>query len=149
MIWTPHTTVAAIIEQAGEFLMVEERPMPGQSVYNQPAGHLEQGESLIQAVIRETREETGWGFTPLSLVGIYRWQVPPAGDTYMRFCFQGTCQDHHPEQPLDEGIIQACWMSREQLASNPERLRSPLVMRSIDDYQAGHRYPLEILNESV
>ena len=88
MSWAPHTTVAALIERDGRFLMVEESPDGGPTVFNQPAGHLEPGESLTQAVIRETREETGWGFIPHALIGIYRWQVPENGRTYLRFCFQ-------------------------------------------------------------
>ena len=147
MIWAPHTTVAAIIEQAGRFLMVEEQTGAGAPVFNQPAGHLEEAESLLQAVMRETREETAWGFAPQTLVGVYRWQVAPAESTYLRFCFQGTCHDHRPDLPLDEGILHAVWMTREELAAVPQRLRSPLVLRCIDDYLAGHRYPLELIRD--
>jgi ADP-ribose pyrophosphatase YjhB (NUDIX family) len=147
MIWTPHTTVASIIERSGRFLMVEELSRDGKRVFNQPAGHLEEAESLLAAVIRETREETRWGFTPQSLVGIYRWQVPPAEATYLRFCFHGNGHDHQPELPLDDGILRAVWLSREELAANPQRLRSPMVLRCIDDYLAGCRYPLELLSD--
>lgn len=127
--------------------MVEELDRDGNLVLNQPAGHLEQAESLAEAVIRETREETAWGFSPDYLIGVYRWQVPPAGTTYLRFCFHGSCHDHRPDLPLDEGIQRAIWLSRDELAAQPERLRSPLVMRCIDDYLAGCRYPLELLND--
>ena len=147
MIWTPHTTVAAIVEQEGRFLMVEEQVAAGKAVLNQPAGHLEEAESLLQAVVRETREETAWGFVPQTLVGIYRWQVPPSGATYLRFCFQGTCHDHRPDIPLDEGILRAVWMTREELAAVPHRLRSPLVLRCIDDCLAGHHYPMELIHD--
>ncbi|WP_428607132.1 NUDIX hydrolase [Sedimenticola sp.] len=147
MIWTPHTTVASIIEDDGRFLMVEEMTRDGKTVFNQPAGHLEEAESLLEAVIRETREETRWGFRPHALIGIYRWQVPPAETTYLRFCFQGICHDHQPELSLDEGILRAVWMSRDELAANPEQLRSPMVLRCIDDYLAGHRYPLELISD--
>lgn len=147
MIWLPHATVAAVIESEGRFLMVEELAGGSTSVYNQPAGHLESGESLLDAVIRETREETAWQFHPEYLVGIYRWQVPPGGDTYLRFCFCGQVSGHRPEQVLDEGILAAHWLSRSQLETEPARLRSPLVMRAIDDYLAGCRHPLEILHE--
>ncbi len=147
MIWLPHTTVAAVIEADGRFLMVEERAGSGDSVYNQPAGHLEPKESLLDAVIRETLEESGWRFHPQALVGIYRWQVPPDGATYLRFCFCGRVSDHQPERPLDEGIIRASWLSRDQLIDQSRRLRSPLVLRAIDDYLAGHRHPLELLHE--
>ncbi len=147
MIWTPHTTVASVIEDDGRFLMVEELSSQGDTVFNQPAGHLEEGESLLQAVIRETREETAWGFDPVSLVGVYRWQVPPNEATYLRFCFAGSCHDHRPEQPLDDGIVRAVWMTREELIAAEDRLRSPMVLRCIDDYLAGHRYPLKLINE--
>lgn len=147
MIWTPHTTVAAVIEEKGRFLMVEEETGTGTPVFNQPAGHLEAAESLLQAVIRETREETAWGFTPQALVGVYRWRVPPAGATYLRFCFHGTCHDHRPELPLDDGILRAVWMSREELAAMPQRLRSPLVLHCIDDYLAGHRHPMSLIRD--
>ena len=147
MIWTPHTTVASIIEQSARFLMVEELDADGKTVFNQPAGHLEEAESLLDAVIRETREETGWGFTPQTLIGIYRWQVPPAETTYLRFCFHGDCHDHQPELPLDDGILRALWLSRDELAANPQQLRSPMVLRCIDDYLAGCRYPLGLIND--
>ena len=129
--------------------MVEELTSSGKTVFNQPAGHLEEAESLLDAVIRETREETAWGFIPESLIGIYRWQVPPAEATYLRFCFHGVCHDHQPELPLDDGIIRAVWMSREELAESPDRLRSPMVLRCIDDYLARCRYPLELINDLV
>ncbi|MCW8906166.1 MAG: NUDIX hydrolase [Sedimenticola sp.] len=147
MIWTPHTTVAAIIEQDGRFLMVEEESGKGEPVFNQPAGHLEEAESLLQAVVRETREETAWGFTPHALVGVYRWQTESAGATYLRFCFQGSCHDHRPELPLDDGILRTAWLSREELAAMPERLRSPLVLSCIDDYLSGHRYPVSLIRD--
>lgn len=147
MIWTPHTTVAAIIEQDGRFLMVEEETGDDTPVFNQPAGHLEEAESLLQAVVRETREETAWGFTPQTLVGVYRWRIGPAGATYLRFCFHGTCHDHRPHQPLDTGILGTAWLTREELAAMPERLRSPLVLSCIDDYLAGQRYPMTLIRD--
>ncbi len=146
MIWKPHATVAAVIEHNGRFLMVEEES-EGEIVYNQPAGHLDPDESLVQAAIRETREETAWGFEPRALVGIYRWVHEPTERTYLRVCFTGGCHDHRPEQALDEGIIQALWLSREELLARQDKLRSPLVMRCIDDYLAGRRYPLELLGD--
>ncbi|MCW8945284.1 MAG: NUDIX hydrolase [Sedimenticola sp.] len=147
MIWTPHTTVASVIEKAGRFLMIEEISSSGETVINQPAGHLEEAETLIDAVIRETREETAWGFSPESIVGIYKWQVPPAEATYLRFCFHGTCHDHQPALPLDEGIIRTLWLTRDELAEQSAKLRSPMVLRCIDDYLAGCRYPLDLLND--
>ncbi len=146
MIWKPHVTVAAVIEREGRFLMVEEKSA-GQLVYNQPAGHLDEGEGLITAAIRETREETAWGFTPTALVGLYRWQHPQKNSTYLRACFTGTCHDHDPRLKLDKGIVRALWMSRTELMAHTDRLRSPLVMRCIDDYLAGKRYPLDIIND--
>ncbi|OOZ35688.1 NUDIX hydrolase [Solemya velesiana gill symbiont] len=147
MSWSPRTTVASVVERDGRFLIVEETTRNGQVVFNQPAGHLDEGESLIDAVIRETREETAWGFEPEGLLGIYRWQVPPNGDTYLRYCFFGKCSDHTPDQPLDDGIIQAVWLSREELAARGSQLRSPMVLRCIDDYLDGKNYPLSILND--
>lgn len=146
MIWKPHVTVAAIIEHDGRFLMVEERS-EGRLVYNQPAGHLDEGEGLIAAAIRETLEETAWQFMPTALIGLYRWQHPQKGNTYLRVCFAGTCHDHDPLRPLDKGIVRALWMSRAELMAQAERLRSPLVMQCIDDYLAGKRYPLDIIHD--
>jgi len=146
MIWKPHATVAAVIEREGRFLMVEE-DSEGAIVYNQPAGHLDPNESLIEAAIRETREETAWGFQPEAIVGIYRWLHEPTERTYLRVCFTGQCHDHRLEQTLDDGILQALWLSRDELLAREDKLRSPLVMRCIDDYLAGHRYPLQILSD--
>lgn len=143
MIWTPHITVAAVIEDAGRYLLVEEQGGGG-VVYNQPAGHIEPGEGLIEAVIRETREETAWGFRPTALVGVYRWVHPDSDTTYLRFCFAGECYDHDPHRQLDTGIIRTWWLSREELDEIAGRLRSPLVTRCIDDYRLGRRYPLEL-----
>ena len=146
MIWKPHATVAAVIEQQGRFLMVEE-DSEGSIVYNQPAGHLDPNESLIEAVIRETREETAWSFTPQALVGIYRWVQPETDRTYLRVAFAGNCDDHRPDLPLDDGIIRAVWMDREQLVAEKHKLRSPLVLKCIDDYLNGQLYPLDILSD--
>lgn len=144
MIWKPHVTVAALVEREGRFLMVEEE-VDGAIVYNQPAGHLEQGESLTEAVIRETLEETGWHFLPTALVSIYRWMKPADGGTYLRFCFAGQCERHDPARPLDTGILRAVWMTPDELRQIAPQLRSPMVLRCIDDYLAGHRHPLDLL----
>ena len=144
MIWKPHVTVAAIAEQDGKFLIVEES-VDGRLVYNQPAGHLDAGETLIDAVVRETYEEAAWTFQPEALVGIQQWRHPLDGESYLRFSFCGSCRNHHAQQPLDQGIEQALWLSREELMAEPEKLRSPMVMRSIDDYLEGRRYSLDIL----
>jgi len=144
MIWKPHVTVAAVAEQDGRFLIIEE-DVDGRMVYNQPAGHLDAGESLIEAVIRETFEEAAWTFQPEALVGIQQWRHPVNEESYLRFSFSGVCLAHHPQQPLDTGIEQAIWLSRDELAVNPGKLRSPMVLRSVDDYLEGRRYSLDIL----
>ncbi len=146
MIWKPNTTVAAIIEQDNHFLMVKEQKPHG-IFYNQPAGHLEAGESLLQASIRETREETAYRFTPAALIGIYRWHARHIDTTFLRFTFYGSADDHHPTQVLDDGILEACWMSLQQIQACHSQHRSPLVMQSITDYLAGKCYPLEILKD--
>ena len=144
MTWKPHTTVAAIIERDNKFLMVEEE-VHGEIVYNQPAGHLDPDESIYDAVIRETREETAWRFTPEALVGIYQWKQPENDRSFLRFAFHGQCDDHDENQLLDDGILRAVWMTRNELL-NTERLRSPMVLRNIDDYLQGICYPLSILS---
>ena len=144
MIWKPHVTVAAIAENNGKFLIVEEM-IDGQMVYNQPAGHLDSGESLIEAVIRETLEETAWTFQPEALVGIQLWRHPVHSESYLRFSFCGSCYEHNTNRPLDDGIEDVVWLSRDELMDNNHRLRSPMVLRTIDDYLEGRRYSLDIL----
>ncbi len=144
MTWKPHVTVAAIIEQDNQFLMVEEL-VHHQRVINQPAGHLDPDESLIDAVIRETREETAWLFTPQYISGIYLWKHPQNQKSFLRVAFCGSVHDHKAEQSLDEGIIQTIWKTRSQLLQCEHSLRSPMVMRCIDDYVAGKRYPMDML----
>jgi 8-oxo-dGTP pyrophosphatase MutT (NUDIX family) len=138
----PEVTVAAIVERGGRFLMVEE-PISGRLVLNQPAGHLEDRESLVEAVIRETREETAWRLHPEALVGIYLWRNPDSERSYVRFAFCGTVDQHDATQPLDQGIQRALWLTRDQLLAQTGRLRSPLVMRCLDDYTLGRRRPLD------
>jgi 8-oxo-dGTP pyrophosphatase MutT (NUDIX family) len=142
MRWNPEVTVAAIAPLDGRFLMVEER-ISGRLVLNQPAGHLEDGETLIEAAVRETREETAWRFHPEALVGVYLWRNPVNERSFLRFAFCGTVDDHQPTLPLDIGIVRAVWMSHEQLLAQPARLRSPLVLRCLDDFLNGKRQPLE------
>ena len=143
-LWKPHATVAAIVEDRGRFLMVEEI-IDGQQVFNQPAGHLEPNESLIEAVIRETQEETARQFTPEYITGIYRWKQPAVDRSFLRFTFSGQCHHYDETQALDDGIVRALWMSREELAAHPEKLRSPMVLNCIDDYINGNHYPLDLL----
>ena len=138
---SPEITVAAITETDGRFLVVEER-INQRLVFNQPAGHVEVGESLVTAVIREVREETAWRFEPESLIGVYLWRSPESGVTTMRFAFSGAVDDHQATQPLDHGIVGTHWLSRADLREREDRLRSPLVLRCIEDYLNGRRQPL-------
>ncbi|MDT8385006.1 MAG: NUDIX hydrolase [Gammaproteobacteria bacterium] len=146
MRWTPRVTVAAIIEDQGRFLVVEERHAD-KTVVNQPAGQLEAGESLQEAVIRETLEETAWQFLPEAITGIYRWVHPENGLTFLRVCYSGSASGHDPDRVLDEGILGAHWLSREELLK--QSLRSPMVLRCIDDYLAGYRYPLSLCDDVI
>ncbi|MCY1420306.1 Phosphatase NudJ [compost metagenome] len=146
MSWQPHITVATIVEDQGRFLLVEELAA-GQAVFNQPAGHLEANESLIEAALRETLEETGWEVELTGVTGIYLYTAPSNGVTYQRVCFAARPLRHHPERPLDEGIIGPRWLSREELAAQPERWRSHLVLRCIDDYLAGESFPLTLIRD--
>lgn len=145
MSWIPHVTVAAIACQDNKYLLVEE-DADGQMVFNQPAGHLEENETLIEAVKREVREETAWDFEPQSVTGIYLYTSPQVQITYLRVCFAGICTQHFPNQTLDDGIIRTVWMDRQEIIAEQDRMRSPLVIRCIDDYLAGKQYPLEILS---
>ena len=148
MIWHPHLTVAAVIEKEQRFLMVEERAT-GRLVINQPAGHLEDKESLIDAVIRETFEETTWRFRPSQLIGVYHWQQPQNRQTYIRFCFCGELLEQDKNASLDPDIEQALWLSYEEVIKRQTQHRSPLVLSCINDYLAGHRYPLELIHARI
>jgi len=143
--WNPHLTVATIIERDGRFLLVEEYADGEDLVYNQPAGHLDEYETLAAAAIRETLEETAWEVAINAIVGVYYW-THPKGETFVRTCFAGTALHYHPDQPLDHGIQRAVWMTREEIASLGPRLRSPMVLRCLDDYLAGKRYPLDLFS---
>ncbi len=134
------------MEQEGRFLLVEEK-VEGRVVYNQPAGHLEPGETLLDAVIRETLEETGHHFLPEALVGIYRWRNRASDATYLRFAFSGRLTGHDAGRALDEGIVGPVWFDAADLERHAAALRSPLVTRCIDDYRDGRHYPLELLRD--
>ena len=143
MIWKPDVTVAAVIEREGRFLIVRER-IRGRTVLNQPAGHLEDGETLLQAVVRETLEETAWAFEPEALLGLYQWRSA-RGHSTLRIAFCGTVRDFDAARPLDPPIIATEWLTRQELAARDGALRTPLVLRCIDDYQRGTRLPLDAL----
>jgi 8-oxo-dGTP pyrophosphatase MutT (NUDIX family) len=146
MSWHPHITVATIVESDGRFLMVEESK-GGRLVLNQPAGHLEPDETLRQAAVRETLEETAWEVTLTGVVGIYLYTAPSNGVTYQRVCFAGTPIRHDPQRPLDTGIVAAPWMTRDELVAQPQRWRSELILRCIDDYLTGPHFPLEVIRD--
>ncbi len=145
-IWKPHATVAAIVERDHKFLIVEET-IAGKNAYNQPAGHLDPDENLLDAVIRETREETAWGFLPEAITGIYLWKHPQNNRTFLRFTFCGQVHDHDDNQPLDDGIIAAHWLSLDEIKARKNQLRSPMVIGNIEDYLAEKRYPLALLTD--
>jgi len=132
----PAVTVAAVVETAGRFLIVEER-VSRRLQLNQPAGHVERGETLLEAVVREAREETAWRFDPVALLGVYLWRTPAAGPPILRFAFTGTVGDHDAMQPLDRGIVRTHWLTSAELTEQRARLRSPLVLRCVEDFLAG------------
>jgi len=145
MIWTPRVTVAAVIERDGRFLLVEEETASGLAI-NQPAGHLDEHESLLEGAARETLEETAYTFRPEFLVGVYLWQSQEKELTYLRFAFGGTLLGHDPARALDTGIVRTLWLTPEELAAQAHRHRSPLVQRCVDDYRAGRRHSLHLLH---
>ncbi|HET9403169.1 MAG TPA: NUDIX hydrolase [Burkholderiales bacterium] len=144
-IWKPSVTVAAVVERDGRFLLVEEDTAHGR-LFNQPAGHLDPGESLIRAVERETLEETAYAFKPTGLLGIYQYHSGADDVTYIRFAFTGEITGHDAGRALDTGIVRAAWIAPDEIRREAGRHRSPLVMRCIDDYLAGRRHPLAVLH---
>ena len=144
MVWKPNVTVAAVAERDGRFLLIEEDTSRGR-LFNQPAGHLEPGESLLEAVAREALEESAYSFRPTALVGVYQYRSSAEGVTYLRFAFAGAVSGHDPHRALDTGIVRAVWLAPDEARRDSTRHRSPLVMRCIDDYLAGHRYPLSVV----
>lgn len=143
----PHATVACVVEREGKFLLVRER-REGRVVYNQPAGHIEQGESITQAALRETLEETGWHISLSGCLGVYVYHAPN-GITYIRTTLYGNALQHNPARPLDEGIEAAEWFTYEEICNLGEQLRSPLVLRVIEDFLSGKCYPLAMLTEDA
>jgi 8-oxo-dGTP pyrophosphatase MutT (NUDIX family) len=147
-IWTPHVTVAALAERDGRFLVIEEHTSDGLRI-NQPAGHLEAGETLADAVRRETLEETAHPFEPRALIGVYVThfgRASRAGNTYLRFTFCGEAGEAIAGRALDDGIVRAFWMSADELRACRERHRTPAVMQCVEDYLAGRRVPLEFVH---
>jgi 8-oxo-dGTP pyrophosphatase MutT (NUDIX family) len=146
VVWRPDVTVATIVERDGRFLVVEER-IRGELVVNQPAGHLEPDESLAHAAVRETLEETGWSVELTELVGIYQWTRPEDGWQVLRVTFAAQPRSHDPARVLDAGIERALWLTRAEIAA--ARVRSPLVLRNVDDWLAGRRLPLDAIQTLV
>ena len=139
-------TVAAVVERDGLFLLVEEETRAGLKL-NQPAGHVEAGESLPAAAAREALEETGWRIIPTALVGIHRWAAPDNGATFLRFSFAGDVQEHDAARVLDAGNVRVLWLPYEEIVARRGDHRSPLVLRCIDDYRAGRRWPQNFVLE--
>lgn len=144
MTWAPHATVATIIERDNRYLLVYE-DADGKQVYNQPAGHLDPDETLAEAAVREALEETGWTIRLTGVVGINLYTAPSNGITYLRTTFIGEALNHDPERKLDTGIIEAVWLTYEELVARKDQLRSPTTLQIIEDYRAGRRYPLEVV----
>ncbi|RDZ28605.1 NUDIX hydrolase [Lysobacter silvisoli] len=147
--WQPDVTVATVVVDGGRLLVVEET-VGGKLVLNQPAGHLEPDESLVDAALRETREETGWDVRLTGFVGAYQWKAPlqadgSGGRHYLRFAFAAEPVRHDPNRALDEGIVRALWLTPDELQAQAPRHRSPLVWRTAADFLAGRRHPLDLL----
>ena len=145
MIWKPSVTVAAVIERGGRFLFVEER-IDGRLVLNQPAGHLDPGESLVAACRREVLEETAHDFEPRTLVGVYRWHYAAKDVTFLRFCFAGDVSGQDPTRTLDTEIVRLHWLTPAELHARQADHRSPLVGKCVADFMTGKRYPLELFS---
>ena len=142
--WKPNVTVAAVIERDGRFLLVEEETPEGLR-FNQPAGHLEEGESLLDAAVREALEETAHRFVPEYLVGVYQWTRPQGDITYLRFAYGGRIEGDEPGRKLDDGIVRAVWMTIDEVRATAERHRSPLILQCIEDWRAGQRHSLSLV----
>jgi len=144
--WTLRVTVSAVTERNGKFLLVEEN-VRNNIVINNPAGHLEDNETLVEAVVREVMEETGCTFEPQGITGIYLWKTPKGDRTFVRVNFFGACLAEDDSAILDNGILRKLWLTREEILQHKARLRSPMVLQCIDDYLSGIRYPLDALRD--
>ena len=142
--WRPRVTVATVVEHDGRFLLVEEL-IRGERMLNQPAGHLDPGESLLDAAVRETLEETGWTITLTDFISACLWNTPDGSAHYLRFAFAARAVKHDAQRPLDTGIVRAVWLTRAQIAAQSARHRSPMVLGNIDEWLAGKRFPLSIV----
>lgn len=143
----PHLTVATVVERGGRYLFVRERS-GDRLVYNQPAGHVEPGESLQQAALRETLEETGWEVSLRNFLGIHQYHSPHNGISYVRVSFSADALRHDPARTLDEDILEVCWLSHHDLLRRRQALRSPMVLEVIEAFEKGQTYPLELLRQS-
>jgi 8-oxo-dGTP pyrophosphatase MutT (NUDIX family) len=146
--WQPDVTVATVVVRDGRLLVVEEH-VRGELVINQPAGHLEPDESLLAAALRETLEETGWDVELTAFIGAYQWTSPVDGRHFLRMAFAAEPRVHHPDRPLDDGIVRALWLDPGELRACADRHRSPLVWRVVEDYLAGRRFPLQALSHGA
>ncbi|GAA5170812.1 NUDIX hydrolase [Viridibacterium curvum] len=144
MVWKPNVTVAAVVHREGRFLLVEEHTDTGIRL-NQPAGHLEEGESLLAACVREALEETGHHVEPTALLGVYQWPRPQGDITYLRFAFICEVKSFDSTRSLDQGIIGATWLTLTELEEQAGRHRSPLVLQCVQDYVNGRSFPLELI----
>jgi len=144
-IWRPHVTVACVVADGERYLMVEEE-VNGRLAYNQPAGHLDDGETLVAAALRETLEETGWTVALQHLIGVHQWRSTEHGDAVVRFSFAARALSHDPDRPLDRDIRRALWLTRTEIAALGDRLRSPMILQSIDLWLGGQRLPLDVLS---
>ncbi|HSX84509.1 MAG TPA: NUDIX hydrolase [Cellvibrio sp.] len=144
MNWAPHVTVATIVERDGRFLLVYEEA-DGKQVYNQPAGHLDPNETLQEAAIRETLEETAWHVKLTGVVGVNLYEAPSNGVTYLRTTFIAEALTRDTERALDTGIIEAVWLTYEEILERHAQLRSPMTLQIIDEYRAGRRFPMDVI----
>lgn len=144
----PHLVVATVVERDGRFLFVEEQ-IGGRLVLNQPAGHYEAGETIEQAAVRETLEESGWHVRPTAILGLYQWHSPFLPFPFVRVAFVAEALSHEPDRVLDTGIERALWLTAEEMLAQEARLRGPAVRRCIEDYLAGQRYPLTLIQPLI
>ncbi len=145
--WQPDVTVATVVVADGKLLMVEEYASGKRLVLNQPAGHLEPDESLFEAALRETREETGWDVRLTGFIGAYQWKAPETGRHYLRFAFAAEPLQHDAGRKLDDGIERALWLSPAELKGESHRHRSPLVWQAVADFLGGRSNPLSLLQQ--